>query len=136
MSDLTQNQINEIVYFADNNMKTLKFIPDENRFFPNFTFEYYSYIPVISLRSSAGRYFSQSCQTGFWSIFDSENFGILSWLSLILANFIKWESKVGLLFFIQKKVVIKLWLQLLNCGSRKWTMRRILTRFAKWYSSY
>ena len=51
MSDLTHKQISDITYFADNNLKTLKFIPDEKQILSrNFKFEYYDYIPVISLR--------------------------------------------------------------------------------------
>lgn len=105
MSDLTQNQINEIVYFADNNMKTLKFIPDEKQILSrNFTFEYYNYIPVISLRNIL---LDGTLNKVIKRIFDLlfamvVILGLLSWLSLILAIIIKWESK-GPLFFIQKR---------------------------------
>jgi putative colanic acid biosynthesis UDP-glucose lipid carrier transferase len=105
MSDLTQNQINEIVYFADNNMKTLKFIPDEKQILSrNFTFEYYNYIPVISLRNIL---LDDTLNKVVKRVFDilfsmMVILFILSWLSLILAIIIKWESK-GPLFFIQKR---------------------------------
>ena len=105
ISDLTQNQINEIVYFADNNMKTLKFIPDEKQILSrNFTFEYYSYIPVISLRDIL---LDDTLNKVIKRIFDLlfsvvVILGLLSWLSIILAIVIKWESK-GPLFFIQKR---------------------------------
>ena len=105
MSDLTQNQINEIVYFSDNNMKTLKFIPNEKQILArNFTFEYYNYIPVISLRNIL---LDDTLNKVIKRIFDLlfaivVIVGILSWLSLILAIIIKRESK-GPLFFIQKR---------------------------------
>lgn len=105
MSDLTQNQINEIVYFADNNLKTLKFIPDEKQILSrNFTFEYYNYIPVISLRNILlDDTLNKVIKRGFDILFSVVVIlGLLSWLSLILAIFIKWESK-GPLFFIQKR---------------------------------
>ena len=105
MSDLTQNQINEIVYFADNNLKTLKFIPDEKQILSrNFTFEYYNYIPVISLRNIL---LDDTLNKVIKRVFDIlfsvvVILGLLSWLTIILAIFIKWESK-GPLFFIQKR---------------------------------
>ena len=109
MSDLTQNQINEIVYFADNNLKTLKFIPDEKQILSrNFTFEYYNYIPVISLRNIL---LDDTLNKVIKRVFDLlfsvvVILGLLSWLSLILAIIIKWESK-GPLFFIQKRNGLK-----------------------------
>ena len=105
MSDLTQNQINEIVYFADNNLKTLKFIPDEKQILSrNFTFEYYNYIPVISLRNILlDDTLNKVIKRGFDILFSVVVIlGLLSWLTIILAIFIKWESK-GPLFFIQKR---------------------------------
>lgn len=105
MSDLTQNQINEIVYFADNNLKTLKFIPDEKQILSrNFNFEYYNYIPVISLRNIL---LDDTLNKVIKRVFDIlfsvvVILGLLSWLTIILAIFIKWESK-GPLFFIQKR---------------------------------
>ncbi|RTY85243.1 exopolysaccharide biosynthesis polyprenyl glycosylphosphotransferase [Flavobacterium sp. LS1P28] len=105
MSDLTQSQINEIVYFADNNLKTLKFIPDKKQILSrNFTFEYYNYIPVISLRNIL---LDDSLNKVIKRVFDIlfsvvVILGLLSWLTIILAIFIKWESK-GPLFFIQKR---------------------------------
>ncbi|MGO4905343.1 exopolysaccharide biosynthesis polyprenyl glycosylphosphotransferase [Flavobacterium sp. W20_MBD1_R3] len=105
MSDLTQNQINEIVYFADNNLKTLKFIPDEKQILSrNFTFEYYNYIPVISLRNILlDDTLNKTLKRVFDLLFSMVVIlGLLSWLSLILAIIIKWESK-GPLFFIQKR---------------------------------
>src|SRR5690606_683319 len=50
ISELRNNQITEYINFADNNLRTLKFIPDnKNIFSKKLTFEYYDYIPIFSL---------------------------------------------------------------------------------------
>jgi len=52
MADLSETQINDIINFADNNLKTLKLIPSEKQILSrSVKFEYYDYIPVISLRN-------------------------------------------------------------------------------------
>ena len=52
MADLSESQIADIIDFADNNLKTLKFIPDQKQILSlNAKYEYYDYIPVISLRN-------------------------------------------------------------------------------------
>ncbi|MCF6139766.1 exopolysaccharide biosynthesis polyprenyl glycosylphosphotransferase [Flavobacterium sp. K77] len=105
MGELSQKQINDLVYFADNNLKTLKFIPSEKQIVSrNFTFEYYDYIPVISLRNIL---LDDTLNKFIKRIFDIVFsllviIGVLSWLSIILAIIIKWQSK-GPLFFIQKR---------------------------------
>jgi putative colanic acid biosynthesis UDP-glucose lipid carrier transferase len=105
MGELSQKQINDLVYFADNNLKTLKFIPSEKQILSrNFTFEYYDYIPVISLRNIL---LDDTLNKFIKRIFDIVFsllviVGVLSWLSIILAIIIKWQSK-GPLFFIQKR---------------------------------
>ena len=105
MSDLTQNQINDIIDFADNNLKTLKFIPDDKQiFFRNFTFEYYDYIPVISLREiRLDERFNKIIKRIFDIIFSLIIiFGILIWLIPILGILIKFETR-GPIFFKQKR---------------------------------
>lgn len=105
MDDLTLNQIKEIVYFADNNFKTLKFIPDEKQLLsPNAVFEYYDYIPIISFRNILlDDRLNKRIKRGFDILFSTLIIvGILSWLTPILAILIKMDSK-GPLFFIQKR---------------------------------
>ena len=105
MSDLTQNQMSDIIDFADNNLKTLKFIPDEKQmFFRNFTFEYYDYIPVISLREiRLDENFNKNIKRIFDILFSCIIIiGILSWLVPILGILIKLETK-GPIFFKQKR---------------------------------
>ncbi len=105
MSDLTHKQISDITYFADNNLKTLKFIPDEKQILTrNFKFEYYDYIPVISLRDIV---LDETVNKVIKRIFDILFsiliiLFILSWLIPLLGLIIKLESK-GPLFFVQKR---------------------------------
>jgi len=105
MSDLSNRQITDIIYFADNNLKTLKFIPDEKQILSrNFKFEYYDYIPVISLRNIL---LDESLNKAIKRVFDLLFslviiVGVLSWLTPILAIIIKRDSK-GPLFFVQKR---------------------------------
>jgi putative colanic acid biosynthesis UDP-glucose lipid carrier transferase len=105
MSDLTHKQISDITCFADNNLKTLKFIPDEKQILTrNFKFEYYDYIPVISLRDIV---LDNTVNKVIKRVFDILFsililLFILSWLIPILGLIIKLESK-GPLFFVQKR---------------------------------
>lgn len=105
MDDLSQKQISDLVDFADNNLKTLKFIPNPQQLFSiNYKFEYYDYIAVIPSRKiilddSLHQFIKRSFDILF-------SIGIilfiLSWLTPILAIIIKLESK-GPLFFVQKR---------------------------------
>ncbi|WP_310379649.1 exopolysaccharide biosynthesis polyprenyl glycosylphosphotransferase [Flavobacterium sp.] len=105
IADLSNSQITDIIDFADNNLKTLKFIPDEKQILSrNFKFEYYDYIPVISLRNIL---LDENLNKGIKRVFDIVFsiliiVGVLSWLTPILALLIKRESK-GPLFFIQRR---------------------------------
>jgi putative colanic acid biosynthesis UDP-glucose lipid carrier transferase len=105
MSDLTIKQIDNFVFFADNNFKTLKFIPDEKQLLSlNATFEYYDYIPIIPQRTIS---LDESLHKIIKRVFDIVFsiliiVGILSWLIPILAIIIRLDSK-GPLFFIQKR---------------------------------
>ena len=93
---LSQDQMNEIIDFADSNLKTLKFIPDENQmFFRNFILEYYDYIPVIALRSirldeNLYKIMKRTFDVTFSIVIIV---GVLSWVLPILAILIKLESK-------------------------------------------
>lgn len=105
VSSLKNEELSMFINFADNNLKTLKFIPDnKNIFSKKLKFEYYDYIPVLSLRdiplhnpinAVAKRTFDI-----LFSLFII--FGLLIWLAPILAIFIRLESK-GPTFFIQKR---------------------------------
>ena len=105
MADLSDSQISQIIDFADNNLKTLKFIPDAKQIFSRTTkFEYYDYIPVISLRTIIQDETLNKTIKRVFDVFFSLLIivGLMSWLTPILAIIIKLESK-GPLFFIQKR---------------------------------
>ena len=105
MADLSDSQISEIINFADNNLKTLKLIPGEKQILSrNSKFEYYDYIPIISLRNilqdeTLNKVFKRVFDLIFSSIVI---LGLLSWLTPIMAIIIKWDTK-GPLFFVQKR---------------------------------
>ena len=104
-ADLSDKQIREIIDFADNNLKTLKFIPDEKQILSgNVKFEYYDYIPVISSRNILqDETLNKITKRAFDLLFSILIIiGILSWLTPIMAVLIKLESK-GPVFFIQKR---------------------------------
>lgn len=104
-ADLTEKQVRDIINFADNNLKTLKFIPDEKQMLSgNVKFEYYDYIPVISSRNilqddTINRYIKRIFDLLFSIVII---IGVLSWLTPIMAIIIKLDSK-GPVFFSQKR---------------------------------
>ncbi|MBF7092754.1 exopolysaccharide biosynthesis polyprenyl glycosylphosphotransferase [Flavobacterium sp. ALJ2] len=105
MIDLSQQQMRDLIYFADNNLKTLKFIPDDKQiFFRNFMFEYYDYIPVLKLRNiRLDDNFNKAVKRVFDIVFSTIIIlGILSWLIPIIGILIKSETK-GPIFFKQKR---------------------------------
>ncbi|MFC0603400.1 exopolysaccharide biosynthesis polyprenyl glycosylphosphotransferase [Winogradskyella pulchriflava] len=105
ISELTNSQIADIVDFADNNLKILKFIPDSKEIYSKkLRYEYYDYIPVLTLRTipledSA----NMVIKRGFDILFSSIVIVfILSWLTPLIALLIKLESK-GPVFFKQSR---------------------------------
>ena len=105
MADLSDSQINYIIDFADNNLKTLKFIPDEKQILSlNAKYEYYDYIPVISLRNILqDEKLNKVIKRVFDLVFSSIIIvGLMSWLMPIMALIIKLDSK-GPVFFVQKR---------------------------------
>jgi putative colanic acid biosynthesis UDP-glucose lipid carrier transferase len=105
ISELSDLQIQTIIDFADNNLKILKFIPDNKEIYTKkLDFNYYGYLPIISLRkipieNSFNKFvkrFFDIVLSLFVIIF------VLSWLTPILAIIIKLESK-GPIFFKQKR---------------------------------
>lgn len=103
--DLTNTQVNDIIDFADNNLKILKFLPDNKEFFArNLKLDYYGYIPILSLRSiPLDDIINQMIKRVFDIIFSLIIIVfVLSWLIPILAFFIKRESN-GPIFFMQMR---------------------------------
>ena len=105
ISELNNNQLDAFINFADNNLKTLKFLPDnKNIFSKKLKFEYYDYLPILSLRdiplhSPINAFIKRTFDVVFSIIVI---FGILIWFAPILALLIRLESK-GPIFFIQKR---------------------------------
>jgi len=105
ISELTNSQIADIVDFADNNLKILKFIPESKEIYSKkLRYEYYDYIPVLTLRNipledSANMIIKRTFDILFSSIVIVF---ILSWLTPIIAILIKLESK-GPVFFKQSR---------------------------------
>ena len=105
VSELKDAEIAAFVDFSDNNLKTLKFIPDnKNIFAKKLKFEYYDYIPILSLRDiplddSINAFIKRTFDIVFSLIII---LGILSWLTPILALLITLESK-GPVFFRQTR---------------------------------
>lgn len=101
--ELTNNQINELIDFADNNLKILKFLPDNKDIYSKkLKYEYYDYIPILSLRDiPLEDPINQFIKRGFDIVFSSlVIIFLLSWLTPILAILIKLESR-GPVFFKQ-----------------------------------
>jgi putative colanic acid biosynthesis UDP-glucose lipid carrier transferase len=105
ISELTNAQVEEVVDFADNNLKILKFIPDSKEIYSKkLKYEYYDYIPILTLRTIP---LEDSINMVLKRVFDIllSSFVIvfvLSWLTPIIAIFIKLESK-GAVFFKQSR---------------------------------
>ncbi|MCL9769484.1 undecaprenyl-phosphate glucose phosphotransferase [Flavobacterium sp. HXWNR69] len=105
INSLTSNEIDNLIQFADNNLKTIKFLPDsKNTFFRNLAVEYYDYIPIISLRTiPLDKEVNKRLKRVFDVVFSlTIILFILSWLTPILALIIRLESK-GPTFFKQKR---------------------------------
>lgn len=105
MAELTQDQINTIVDFADNNLVILKFLPDTKDIYAKqLKVEYYGYLPILSLRRiPIEEPFNLFVKRAFDIIFSSLIIiAVLSWLTPLMAILIKAESK-GPVFFKQKR---------------------------------
>ncbi|WP_242203349.1 undecaprenyl-phosphate glucose phosphotransferase [Aestuariivivens insulae] len=105
VAELSNRQINSLVDFADNNLRELKFIPDNKDIFSKkLKYEYYDYIPVLSIRTiplqEPVNKFVKRLFDILFSVFIIVF--VLSWLTPILAIIIKLESK-GPVFFKQSR---------------------------------
>jgi len=105
VSELSNKQIREVIDFADNNLKILKFLPDNKDIYSKkLTYEYYDYTPILSLREIP---LEDPINTIMKRVFDIafSSFIIvflLSWLTPLIALMIKLESK-GPVFFKQSR---------------------------------
>jgi putative colanic acid biosynthesis UDP-glucose lipid carrier transferase len=105
ISELTNSQVHKIIDFADNNLKILKFLPDNKDIHSKkLKYEYYDYIPILSLRNipledSVNQFVKRSFDILFSSLVI---IFILSWLTPLITILIKLESK-GPVFFKQSR---------------------------------
>ena len=105
LNTLSNNEINDLIHFADNGLKTIKFLPDsKNTFLRNLAVEYYDYIPIISLRTIP---LDKEVNKRLKRIFDIlfslfVIVFILSWITPLIAIIIRIESR-GPVFFKQKR---------------------------------
>lgn len=103
LSEVTNDQLKNLVDFADDHQKLVKFIPDTKAIFSkNLKVDYYEVFPVLSLQKTALhdpyiKIFKRAFDI-FFSLFVVV--GLLSWLAPILAILIKLESR-GPVFFKQ-----------------------------------
>lgn len=102
---LDNEQINSLIDFADNNLKVLKFLPDNKDIFSKrMQIDYYGYLPVLSIRNIP---LEVPLNIFFKRTFDLiisilAIVFLLSWITPIIAIIIKLESK-GPVFFKQKR---------------------------------
>lgn len=105
VAELTNKEILKLIDFADNNLKILKFLPDNKEIYTKkLEFDYYGYLPILSLRKIP---IQEPLNLFFKRLFDIivsvfVIVGLLSWLTPILAILIKLDSK-GPIFFKQKR---------------------------------
>jgi putative colanic acid biosynthesis UDP-glucose lipid carrier transferase len=105
VGELKNTEITEIIDFADNNLKILKFLPDNKEIYTKkLDFSYYGFLPILSLRKiPMDEPFNKFIKRGFDIVLSLIVIvGVLSWLTPILGLFIKLESK-GPVFFKQRR---------------------------------
>lgn len=105
VSKLSNKELNQLIDYSDNNLKILKFLPDNKEIYSKrLDFTYYGYLPILSLRKiPIDEPFNKFVKRSFdvlLSLFVIV--AILSWLTPILGLIIKLESK-GPVFFKQKR---------------------------------
>lgn len=103
LNEITNEQLKDLVDFADEYRKTIKFIPDTKEIFSkSLKMEYYEVFPVLSLQKTLLHDpLTKAFKRGFDIVFSIIVIvGLLSWLVPLLAILIKAESR-GPIFFKQ-----------------------------------
>jgi len=103
LNEITNEQLKDLVDFADDYRKTIKFIPDTKEIFSkSLKMEYYEVFPVLSLQKTLLHDpLTKGFKRGFDIVFSIIVIvGLLSWLVPLLAILIKAESR-GPIFFKQ-----------------------------------
>ena len=105
VGELSNDQMTQLIDYADNNLKILKFLPDNKEIYSKrLDFTYYGYLPILSMRKiPIEEPFNKFIKRGFDIALSLVIIvGILSWLTPLLGLIIKLESK-GPIFFKQKR---------------------------------
>ncbi len=105
IAEFDNEQIREISEFTDNNLKILKFIPDNKEIFTKkLKYQYLGITPILSLRTiPIDTPINQFIKRSFDIIMSIIVLvGLLSWLTPLMAILIKLDSK-GPVFFKQKR---------------------------------
>jgi putative colanic acid biosynthesis UDP-glucose lipid carrier transferase len=103
LTNLSRYKINNYIEFSENNLKTIKFVPENKEIFDNnLKLDYYGYVPVLSINKTI---LHEPVTKIFKRVFDflfalMVLIFLLSWLTPLLAILIKIESK-GPVFFRQ-----------------------------------
>ena len=105
VAEMNNKELLSLIDYADNNLKILKFLPDNKEIYSKkLDFTYYGYLPILSLRSipidEPINLFIKRSFDIFFSLLII--IGILSWLTPLIGLLIKLESK-GPVFFKQKR---------------------------------
>ena len=105
IAEVGSEELTKLIDFSDNNLKILKFLPDNREIYSKrLDFTYYGYLPILSMRSiPTDEPFNKFIKRSFDILLSlSVIIGILSWLTPLLSLIIKLESK-GPVFFKQKR---------------------------------
>ncbi len=105
VAELSNKDIEKLIDYADNNLKILKFLPDNKEIYAKkLDFTYYGVLPIVALRKiPMDEPFNKFIKRSFDILISLLVIvGVLSWLTPILGILIKIESK-GPVFFKQKR---------------------------------
>ena len=105
VGELSNKNLTKLIDYADNNLKILKFLPDNKEIYSKkLDFTYYGYLPILSMRKiPIEEPFNKWIKRGFDIVLSLLIIvGVLSWLTPLLGLIIKLESK-GPIFFKQKR---------------------------------
>ena len=105
VAEVKNQELTKLIDYADNNLKILKFLPDNKEIYSKkLDFTYYGYLPILSLRNiPIDEPINQFIKRSFDILFSLFVIvGVLSWLTPLLGIIIKFESK-GPIFFKQKR---------------------------------
>lgn len=105
VGELSNKNLTKLIDYADNNLKILKFLPDNKEIYSKrLDFTYYGYLPILSMRKiPIEEPFNKFIKRGFDILLSLVIIvGVLSWLTPLLGLIIKLESK-GPIFFKQKR---------------------------------